>query len=132
MLYKHSKLLILMVLISPVISYASNCTEKLGCERKACEIENQMDIAKMNGNSQKFSGLSHALKQVTTYCTNEGLRNELLGKIDESNAEIIKYRADLNEAVTYQDKDRMIKYQKKIEEELDEVKEFEQELSLIP
>ncbi|GEM79542.1 hypothetical protein VSU01S_17870 [Vibrio superstes NBRC 103154] len=90
-----------------------------------------METAKLNGHSEKLAGLNSALNQVSDYCTNEDLKNELLEKLEESKIEIDEYQSELNEAMTYQEEDKVHKYQRKIEEEQLEIDMIERELSLL-
>ncbi|MDO6496769.1 DUF1090 domain-containing protein [Photobacterium sanguinicancri] len=124
-------LLPLSFLLLPLTVSASNCSGKIGCERKACEIERKMVIAKENGHHGMFDGLSDALARVNDYCTNNDLKEELLAEIDESQSEIIDYRSELNEATTDKEEDKILKYQRKIEEEKINIKKLEEELSLL-
>ncbi len=125
-------LLSLPLFFSPLVALASDCSEKVGCDKKACEIQNKMEVAKVNGHIEKLDGLSDALEQVNTYCSNDDLKDELSGKIEDSQDEIMEYRSDLSEAVTYQDEDKIDKYKAKIGEEQRKIEQFEKELSLLP
>jgi len=65
MFKKHTYLLLsLPLFFSPLVALASDCSEKVGCDKKACEIQNKMEIAKINGHTEKLDGLSYALEQV--------------------------------------------------------------------
>ncbi|MFA0084598.1 DUF1090 domain-containing protein [Vibrio sp. 10N.261.51.F12] len=133
MFKNHTNLLLSLPLIfSPLVALASDCSEKVGCDKKACEIQYKMDIAKTNGHTEKLNGLSDALEQVNTYCSNDDLKDELSDKIEDSQEEILEYRSDLSEAVAYQEEDKIVKYETKIEEEQRKIEQFEKELSLLP
>lgn len=129
MLSNYIKTFSSLLLLLPLTALASDCAEKIGCDKKACEIQNKITIAKANEHTHKLIGLNEALEQVNTYCTNDDLRDELQEKIEDSQEEIIEYRTELDEAVTYKEEDKIIKYQTKIEEEEREIKEFEKALS---
>lgn len=124
-------LLSISILLSPLTALAADCSQKVACDRKACEIQNKMDIAKANGQQRKLDGLNDALQQVNTYCTNDGLREELLDKIEASQSEIVEYRAELDEAIIEQEQDKVLKYQRKIDEEQLEISKYEKALSLL-
>ncbi len=52
MLKKYTNLLLsLPLFFTPLIALASDCSDKVGCDRKACEIQNKMEIAKINGHN---------------------------------------------------------------------------------
>ncbi|MEZ9298622.1 DUF1090 domain-containing protein [Vibrio splendidus] len=133
MFKNHTNLLLsLPLFFLPLAALASDCSEKVGCDKKACEIQHKMEIAKNNGHTEKLDGLSDALEQVNAYCSNDDLKDELSEKIEDSQDEILEYRSDLSEAVTYQEEDKIVKYKTKIEEEQRKIEHFEKELSLLP
>ncbi|MDO6764668.1 DUF1090 domain-containing protein [Agarivorans sp. 1_MG-2023] len=125
-------LLFIPLLLLPLTVSASDCSEQIGCKRKACEIQSKITIAKANGHSDKLDGLNDALAQVSTHCTNDGLRDELLEKIEESQSDVDEYRSELDEAYTYNEEDKILKYQRKIEEEQHKINQNEKALSLLP
>ena len=124
-------LLSISILLSPLTVLAADCSQKVGCDRKACEIQNKMEIAKANGQQRKLDGLNDALMQVNTYCTNDGLRNELLDKITASQNEIVEYRSELDKAIIDQEQDKVLKYQRKKDEEQLEIDNYQKALSLL-
>ena len=132
MLRNHTKVLLsISIFLSPLTVLAADCSQKVGCDRKACEIQNKIDVAKANGQDRKLDGLNDALQQVNTYCTNDSLRDELLDKIEASQGEIVEYRAELDEATVEQEEDKVAKYQRKIDKELLKINKYEKALSLL-
>ncbi|NOH97646.1 DUF1090 domain-containing protein [Vibrio sp. 99-70-13A1] len=131
MFRNYIKILLSVPLILPLSALASDCSEKIGCEKKACIIETKMDIAKLKGHDDKLAGLSNALEHVYEYCTNDDLKDELLEKLQDTESEISEYRIELDEALDYKEDDKVLKYRRKIEEELLEVERLEKELSLL-
>lgn len=89
----------------------NNCIELNGCEKKACEVNQELLTAKQQGNAHKVAGLEKALKSIKTYCTQEGLITELQQKIDKTNVEIKEYKADINKANQQGKYDKVKKYQ---------------------
>lgn len=106
-----------------------DCGSLKGCDRKFCEIENKLSIAKERGNDRKAAGLAKALAEENLHCTNEGLREELVKEIEGAKEDLAAYQADIKEAEEDGDMDDIRKYQKKIEEEKSEISHLENELS---
>ncbi|GAD67378.1 hypothetical protein VPR01S_07_01780 [Vibrio proteolyticus NBRC 13287] len=109
-------------------AFANDCQDLSGCERKFCEIESQIQIAKDEGNPFKLSGLNKALKEAKTHCSDDQLQQELTNEIDELNRDIAEYQADLEDAKAKGKLDKVSKYQRKIEEKRQELKLRQQEL----
>ena len=108
-----------------------NCSHLKGCQKKFCEIENQLIIAQDKGNKGKEKGLRISLENAKEHCTDEGLKEKLIEKIDEIKKEITEYESDLKEAKTDEKKDKIDKYQEKIREEKAKIKNLEDELSTL-
>ncbi|MFA0145010.1 DUF1090 domain-containing protein [Vibrio lentus] len=128
---KHTIKVLLPLLLLPLSAFASDCSKKIGCEKKACEIEMKIEIAKANGYNNKLEGLTDALDQVNTYCTNEELKSELIDDIEDAQEEIVEYKEELQEAQDFNEDDKVAKYQRKISEEKAKVEEYKQELSTL-
>lgn len=126
---KHSIKILLPLFLFPLSALASDCSQKIGCERKACEIEMKIDIAKANGYDNKLEGLTDALDQVNTYCTNEELKSELMDDIEDAQEEIVEYKEELQEAQDFNEDDKVAKYQGKIDEEKQKIEQYKQDLS---
>ncbi|RLB74839.1 MAG: DUF1090 domain-containing protein, partial [Deltaproteobacteria bacterium] len=93
------------------------------------EIERQLKIAQEKGNKGKVNGLTKSLENAKEHCTDKGLKEDLAEKIEEANNEIVEYESDLKEAKKYGKKDKVRKYQEKIEEEKNKINHLEDELS---
>ncbi|MFS1861524.1 DUF1090 domain-containing protein [Vibrio lentus] len=128
---KHTIKVLLPLLLLPLSAFASDCSKKIGCEKKACEIEMKIEIAKANGYDNKLEGLTDALDKVNTYCTNEELKSELIDDIEDAQEEIVEYKEELQEAQDFNEDDKVAKYQRKISEEKAKVEEYKQELSTL-
>ena len=120
---------LLFVLISAAVIASPDCINFKGCEKKFCEIERQLNIAQKKGNNRKADGLKRALENAKEYCTDKGLKEDLVEEIEEANNEIVEYESDLKEAKEYGKKDKIRKYQEKIEEEKSKINRLEDELS---
>ena len=112
----------------PVVA-SSDCGNLKGCEKKFCEIERQLKIAQEKGSKGKVNGLTRSLENAKEHCTDKGLKEDLVEEIEEANKEIVEYESDLKEAKEYGKKDKVRKYQEKIEEEKNKIKHLEDELS---
>ncbi|SHM30986.1 DUF1090 domain-containing protein [Vreelandella subglaciescola] len=120
--------LLLMLATTPALA-SSSCEGVKGCDRKFCEIEQQLDIAQENGNKYQVAGLEKALQEAKRHCTDEGLREDLIEDIQDAKEDLAEYKADLREAEEDGDMDDRRKYQQKIEEEKIEIRQLENELS---
>ncbi|MGR6834142.1 DUF1090 domain-containing protein [Aliivibrio wodanis] len=112
-------------------SSLTDCSTKVGCDQKRCEIEKQISFAKENGNEHKLKGLNIALEEVHTYCTNENIKDDLKEEIEELNEEIAEDHSDLIEAKQDQKADKVDKYQRKIKEKEQEIEKLKKELMRI-
>jgi len=120
--------LLLFSISVPAIA-SSDCNNLKGCERKFCEIERQLSIAQETGNKHKADGLRKSLDNAKEHCTDDGLKEDLAKEIEESQTKITEYESDLKEAEKYGKKDKIRKYQEKIEEEKNQIKRHEDKLS---
>jgi hypothetical protein len=120
---------LLFISTSMATTTSSDCNNLKGCEKKFCEIEGQLKIAQEKGNKRKEDGLTKALEQAKKHCTDKGLREDLVGEIEEAKEEIAEYEADLKEAEEYGKTDKVRKYKEKIEEEKSKIKRLEHDLS---
>lgn len=108
---------------------ASNCNSLKGCEKKLCEIEQQLNIATEANNTYRIAGLTKALTETKKHCTDQGLKKELIEEIAEAKAEIIDYEVSLKQAEQDQKMDKIQKYQQKINEQKNTLSQLESELS---
>lgn len=49
------------------------CEQYIGCEKKFCDIEEQISIAQSKGNTDKVDGLTVALNQSKSSCSAQSL-----------------------------------------------------------
>ncbi|CAH6919529.1 putative Protein YqjC [Vibrio chagasii] len=111
---------------------STQCDTLVGCEKKFCEIEYQIKKAEQYDNNYKVERLTKALKAAKENCTNEGLKDEILEKIESNEQDLAEYQADLEEAQRDDRADKIRKYESKIEKELRKIDDLKQELSEIP
>lgn len=120
--------LVLMLTAFPVLASAG-CDTLKGCDRKFCEIEQQLDIAQERGNDDQVAGLEKALREAKRHCTDEGLREDLIEDIQDAKEDLAEYKADLKEAEEDGDRDDRRKYRQRIDEEKNAIRQLEYELS---
>jgi len=119
----------LFILAASSVLAAPPCEELVGCEQKACQIEQQLAIAELEGNKQRASGLKKALKANQKHCTNEGLRKDLLDDMAKSRQEMSESQAKLDEAKAEGKSHKVRKYQEKIKKSERRLNNLEQKLS---
>ena len=117
-----------MLFVSTAMASA-DCHSLKGCQKKFCEIEEQIKIAQEKDNDRKEDGLKKALSEAKMHCTDKNLKKDLGKEIGEIKEEIAEYESDLKEAKEYGKTDKVRKYQEKIQEEQNKIKYLENELS---
>ncbi|OXX50689.1 hypothetical protein B9J80_16120 [Vibrio sp. V12_P9A6T4] len=111
-------------------SFASlNCSGFSGCERKYCEIEQQIESAQLANNQKKIEGLKVALAEAKSNCSDTKLKQDLADEIKETKDKIAEYNLDLQEAKGSGKDNKVRKYQNKIQEEERKLESLLQELS---
>uniref|UniRef100_UPI00188CF540 DUF1090 domain-containing protein n=1 Tax=Vibrio anguillarum TaxID=55601 RepID=UPI00188CF540 len=111
-------------------SFASlNCSGFSGCERKYCEIEQQIESAQLANNQKKIEGLKVALAEAKSNCSDTKLKQDLANEIKETKDKIAEYNLDLQEAKGSGKDNKVRKYQNKIQEEERKLESLLQELS---
>ena len=121
-----------LLLSTPITALASSGCEVLkGCKKKFCEIEKQLNIATQADQSDKVAGLTKALKEAKSHCTNKGIREELIEEIEEERKEILDDEKDLRRAQKDNKADKVRKYQEKINQKTNRVMQLESELSAL-
>ncbi|OXX34125.1 hypothetical protein B9J90_13340 [Vibrio sp. V09_P4A23P171] len=111
-------------------SFASlNCSGFSGCEKKYCEIEQQIESAQLANNQKKIEGLKVALAEAKSNCSDTKLKQDLADEIKETKDKIAEYNLDLQEAKGSGKDNKVRKYQNKIQEEERKLESLLQELS---
>ncbi len=119
----------LLLVSSASVLAQNNCMNLNGCEKKACEVNQELLIAKQQGNDHKVAGLDKALKSINSHCSHEGLITELQQKIDKTSIEIEEYKADINKAKQQGKFDKIEKYQQKLNEKTKQLQLLTNELN---
>lgn len=120
---------LLLSAVSFQVSAATACKQLKGCDRKVCEIERQLSIAKKQNNPSQVAGLTRSLENTRANCTPQVLKDELNQKIADAKSDMAGYESDRKEAEAAGKTDKVRKYQKKIKEKQAEIKRHEKELA---
>jgi len=98
------------------------------CERKAAQIEQQIQHAKAAGNTHRVSGLEKALSQARTNCTDAGLIAEQRADIAEQQEDIDEILEDIQEKQAEGRSDKVEKLERKLGHEKKELEVLQHEL----
>jgi hypothetical protein len=107
---------------------AADCDALKGCDKKVCNVEEKISIAKQFGNKRQENDLTIALENINKYCTVEGLRADLLASIEKSGRKIDDYELDRLVAQKKGKSDKVLKYEQKIQNEKDNITLLKAEL----
>jgi vacuolar-type H+-ATPase subunit I/STV1 len=118
--------------ISLPLFAASDCTQLKGCEKKFCEIEQQLVYAREHNNKKQVAGLTKSLENSKQNCTNKSLKDDLLKKIADAKSDLADYEDDLAKAEKSGKSQKVAKYKSKIAEEQAEINRLEKELAELP
>jgi len=95
----------------------SNCTALKGCERKLCELNTKLAVAKKAGNQHQIKGIQDAIAQTKKNCSTATVNKDLDKKVKEKQEEVKERTAELNKAIKEQDsKEKIDKKRKKLNE----------------
>ncbi|MGY4525354.1 DUF1090 domain-containing protein [Pseudomonas sp. TE21394] len=98
-----------------------------GCAAKRSAIENQLKLARDQGNAGQVSGLEEALRGVDN-CTDAGLRKEREQKVLEARHEVAQREKDLKKAEKKGDSEKINKRKDKLAESRKELQEAVEDL----
>lgn len=103
---------------STIIGFAqSNCTELKGCERKLCELNTKLTVAKKAGNQSQIRGIQDAIAQTKKNCTTQTVNNDFDKKVKEKQQKVKERTEDLNQAIKEKEStEKIIKKRKKLNE----------------
>ncbi len=119
-----------LVAVAPAVAQTqASCSALKGCEKKFCEMEIQLNMAKQTGDNNQVAGLQMALDNARTSCSDTRLKDALTAKLAEANQDLVRYQADLQQAEQQGKKDKVMKYKKKLEETTSEIKRLNDQLS---
>lgn len=99
-----------------------------GCAAKQQQVQAQIAVAKANGNQNQVDGLTIALREIQTNCTDSSLRKEREGKILDAKREVSKRQSDLDKAMKKGDSEKINKRKDKLAESRKELQEAMDEL----
>lgn len=99
-----------------------------GCAAKRQAISSQIEQAKAYGNRAQQAGLEKALDEVTTHCTDAGLKKERENKVLDAKHEVSRRQADLDKAMKKGDPDKINKRKEKLADSRKELQDAVEEL----
>ncbi|MBV6289076.1 DUF1090 domain-containing protein [Pseudomonas aegrilactucae] len=99
-----------------------------GCAAKKDAIGKQIEQARAHGNSDQQAGLEKALSEVTTHCTDAGLKKEREQNVLDARHEVAQRTKDLDKAMKKGDaekinkrKDKLAESKKELQQALDQL-----------
>lgn len=120
---------LLVLLLAVHVAASPVCSHLKGCERKFCDIEQVLMVAKAEGNNNKTKGLSRSLENAKANCSDAAMRETLLKDIEDVRSDITDYESDIVAAEADGKFEKIAKYQRKIAVKKTELKLLEQELT---
>lgn len=129
LLFASLCLAVLVVAAPTVAQTQASCSALKGCERKFCEMEIQLNMAKQTGDTNQVAGLQMALDNARTSCSDSRLKDALSARLAEANQDLVRYQADLQQAEQQGKKDKVMKYKKKLEQTTSEINRLNGQLS---
>ncbi len=105
-----------------------NCDKLTGCNKKICNLEKDIGIAKKMKNSSRVDGLETSLEKVKKHCTDDKLVEKLEDKIDDEKEDLEERKKDYEEALKDNRPDKIKKYKTKMAEDNEEITQLQQEL----
>lgn len=112
-----------------IVSQTATAAELTGCAAKKQEISRQIDYARAHNNSHRVAGLTTALEEVESSCTDAGLQKERMQKVAEKQEKVNERQAELKEAQETGRQDKVAKKQQKLEEAQQELADAKAELA---
>ncbi|CDM38950.1 DUF1090 domain-containing protein [Pseudomonas oleovorans] len=98
-----------------------------GCAAKRQVIEEKIEAARKNGNTQQLDGLQRALGNVEMNCDDATLHSDRLASVKEAREEVQEREMDLREAMGKGDQEKIAKRQAKLAEARAELEQAEAE-----
>lgn len=117
-----------VILTTTVLFSSSSFHNSPRCEKKASNIQEQINIARDMNNSKKVNGLEISLLKVRKYCTDDNLIEKINDKISETREDLLKHKKDYKEALVNNDTDKIEKYQSKIINDHAKIKRLKSQL----
>ncbi|MTD37968.1 DUF1090 family protein [Erwinia sp. CPCC 100877] len=95
------------------------------CREKEQSILKEINHAGQHDNEYRLSGLKKALNEVRAHCDDDRVRAEHRKEIAEKRGDVAERRADLEEAKREGDPEKIAKRERKLAEEVSELKALE-------
>ena len=108
-----------------------NCDILKGCEKKICNLEKDIGIAKKMENKSRVEGLETSLEKVKKHCTDDSLIKDVEDKMDDKNKDLKEHTKDYEEALKDNRPEKIEKYKAKMAEDNQEILQLENELKAL-
>jgi DNA-binding transcriptional MerR regulator len=95
------------------------------CSEKEQSILKEISYAEQHGNDYRLSGLKKALSEVRAHCNDDQVRADHRKDIAEKREEVAERQAELDEAKRKGDPEKIAKRERKLAEEVSELKALE-------
>ncbi|EMT6576921.1 DUF1090 domain-containing protein [Providencia rettgeri] len=121
----------LFILLLSISSASLAATNNPACERKAKNIEDQIQYAQKHGNDHRVKGLEIALSELNMHCTDKNLLSEAQDKLEKKQKKVNERIEELNEAKQTGNSDKISKKEQKLQYAQNELKEAKADLQSI-
>ena len=108
-----------------------NCESLKGCDKKICNLEKDIVIAKKMENNSRVEGLETSLEKVKKHCTDDNLVKDVEDKIDDKKKDLKEHTEDYEEALKENRPEKIEKYKAKMAEDNQEILQLEDELKAL-
>ncbi|MDI9220562.1 DUF1090 domain-containing protein [Pantoea sp. EA-12] len=110
-----------VLLTSLVVMPAQAVNAATGCEAKKQEIQQELSLAREQGNKARIAGLEKALRENSDHCTDSSLLKARQEKVAEKQQKVREREQSLREAQAEGRHDKIEKQQRKLDDARDEL-----------
>ncbi|ALV93583.1 MULTISPECIES: DUF1090 domain-containing protein [Pantoea] len=115
-------LISLSVLVTSLtVMSAQAANDTTGCEAKKQEIQQELSMAREQGNKARIAGLEKALRENSEHCTDSGLLKARQEKVAEKQQKVQEREQSLREAQADGRHEKIEKQQRKLDDARDEL-----------
>ncbi|ATH83983.1 DUF1090 domain-containing protein [Ectopseudomonas hydrolytica] len=106
---------------------AAEADADVDCPTKRQILQEKIEAARAQGNSQELDGLHRALGNVEAHCDEASLHRQRLAGVEEARQEVQRREMDLRDAMGKGDQEKIAKRQAKLAEARSELEQAEAE-----